>query len=101
MKDNPKHSDGLSKRRKIIDTFKINLNRCILCNICVDVCNFDAIEMSHEHEQERYVRDGARADLPTLLSLGKAFQAETGWKPTQAKNIGRPDHKSELTTAGA
>lgn len=91
MKDNPQHAEGKSKRRKIIDEFEINLNRCILCRICVDVCNFDAIEMSHEHEQSRYVRDGSRADLPALLEMGKVYQAETGWQPTQAKNIGRPD----------
>ena len=91
MKDNPQHPEGMSKRRKIIDEFEINLNRCILCRICVDVCNFDAIEMSHEHEQSRYVRDGSRADLPELLEMGKVYQHDTGWQPTQKKNIGRPD----------
>ncbi len=49
MEDNPKFADGTSHRRKIIEIFEINLNRCILCGICVDVCAFDAIEMSHEH----------------------------------------------------
>ncbi len=91
MKDNPQHAEGKSKRRKIIDEFEINLNRCILCGICVDVCNFDAIEMSHEHEQSRYMRDGSRADLSELLEMGKVYQRDTGWQPTQAKNIGRPD----------
>ena len=95
MKDNPQHSEGKSKRRKIIDEFEINLNRCILCGICVDVCNFDAIEMSHEHEQSRYVRDGSRVDLPALLEMGKVYQHDTGWKPTQAKNIGRPDEAEQ------
>ena len=95
MKDNPQHAEGKSKRRKIIDEFGINLNRCILCGICVDVCNFDAIEMSHEHEQSRYVRDGSRADLPALLAMGKVYQADTKWEPMQAKNIGRPDPDTE------
>ena len=63
MHDNPKAVDGTSHRRKIIETFEINLNRCILCGICVDVCNFDAIEMSHEHELASFERTGARADL--------------------------------------
>ena len=98
MKDNPQHAEGKSKRRKIIDEFEINLNRCILCGICVDVCNFDAIEMSHEHEQSRYVRDGARADLPALLEMGKAYQAKTEWQPTQQKNIGRPDASPARTS---
>ncbi len=89
MKDNPLHADGKSRRRKIVEEFEINLGRCIVCGICVDVCNFDAIEMSHEHELGKYARNGNRVDLPELLDMGKQFQQETGWKPTQAKNIGR------------
>ena len=37
MKDNPLQQEGLSHRKKIVDSFEINLNRCILCGICVDV----------------------------------------------------------------
>ncbi len=66
MKDNPKNAEGTSRRRKIIDVFEINLGRCILCAICVDVCNFDAIEMSHEHELSKYQHNSNRADLPGL-----------------------------------
>ena len=94
MKDNPLHAEGKSRRRKIIDTFEINLGRCILCRICVDVCNFDAIEMSHEHELSKYERNGNRFDLDQLLDLGKVYQAETGWVPTQPeKNSGVPVEK--------
>ena len=91
MMDNPKHADATSRRRKIVDTFEINLGRCILCGICVDVCNFDAIEMSHEHELSKYERNGNRVDLMELLDMGKRFQSETGWVPTNpAKNSGVP-----------
>ena len=94
MKDNPLHAAGDSKRRKIIDEFEINLGRCILCGICVDVCNFDAIEMSHEHELSKYERDGNRVDLPTLLDMGKEYQASTAWTPRQPeKNSGVPKPK--------
>ena len=81
MKDNPLHQEGRSSRRKIVETFEINLNRCILCGICVEVCNFDAIVMSHEHEMSTYQRNGDRVDLPALLEIGKKFQAETDWIP--------------------
>ena len=81
MKDNPLRAEGKSTRRKIVDSFEINLGRCILCAICVDVCNFDAIEMSHEHELSKYARNGNRTDLEKLLEMGKAFQTEVGWKP--------------------
>ena len=76
MTDNPLHQEGRSSRRKIVETFEINLNRCILCGICVEVCNFDAIVMSHEHEMSTYQRNGDRVDLPALLEIGKKFQAE-------------------------
>ena len=83
MQDNPKFTEGTSHRRKIIELFEINLNRCIICGICEDVCAFDAIEMSHEHELSSFARNGARADLGDLLELGQKFQAEVGW---DAKN---------------
>lgn len=92
MKDNPQHPDG-SRRRKIIDVFEINLGRCILCSICVDVCNFDAIEMSHEHERGRYARNANRVDLDDLLVMGKKYQEQTGWQPLQEKNVGTPKPK--------
>jgi len=81
MKDNPLHKEGQSPRRKIVDEFEINLNRCILCGICVEVCNFDAIVMSHEHEMSTYQRNGDRVDLPALLKIGTKYQEETGWIP--------------------
>jgi NADH-quinone oxidoreductase subunit I len=94
MKDNPLHTEEKSRRRKIIDTFEINLGRCILCGICVDVCNFDAIEMSHEHELSKYERNGNRVDLDQLIDMGKVYQAETGWVPTNPeKNSGVPVKK--------
>ena len=94
MKDNPLHVGGKSRRRKIIDEFEINLGRCILCGICVDVCNFDAIEMSHEHERGKYERNGNRVDLEQLLVMGTQFQSDTGWQPTQPKkNSGVPVKK--------
>ena len=88
MHDNPNFTEGTSHRRKIIETFEINLNRCILCGICVDVCAFDAIEMSYEHELASYARTGARADLDLLLGLGRKYQAEVGWQAENAeKNV--------------
>ena len=67
---------------KIVDEFEINLNRCILCGICVDVCNFDAIVMTHEHEESGISRDGSRMDLSGLLEIGGRYQTQTGWQPS-------------------
>ena len=102
MKDNPLAAEGKSSRRKIIDQFEINLGRCILCAICVDVCNFDAIEMSHEHELSKYQRDGNRLDLPGLLQLGNEYQSEVSWTPKQPeKNSGVPKVRPATAEAPA
>lgn len=81
MKDNPLSKEGKSHRKKIIETFEINYGRCILCGICEEVCAFDAITMSHEHEIGSMARNGRRVGLDRLLEYGKAYQAETGWRP--------------------
>jgi formate hydrogenlyase subunit 6/NADH:ubiquinone oxidoreductase subunit I len=91
MSDNARFASGESTRKKIIEKFEINLGRCILCGICVDVCNFDAIEMSQEHELSKFERNANRADLKTLLVMGKTWQSQTSWTPTKTKNIGDPD----------
>jgi len=91
MMDNPKYAEGKSRRRKIINDFEINLGRCILCGICVDVCNFDAIEMTHEHELSKFQRNSNRVNLQRLVEMGKEFQQETNWNPSQPeKNSGLP-----------
>ncbi|MBI4338530.1 MAG: NADH-quinone oxidoreductase subunit I [Chloroflexi bacterium] len=91
MKDNPLFKEGKSKRRKIVDDFEINLGRCILCGICVEVCNFDAIEMSHQHELSVVVRNGNRADLQQLLAMGRDYQKEMGWKPKGGEEAAKPE----------
>jgi len=85
MKDNPLHATGKSSRRKIVSEFEINLGRCILCNICVEVCNFDAIEMSHDHELSKYRRNDNRVNLTQLLEMGKIYQEEVSWQPPKSK----------------
>ena len=94
MKDNPAFSDGKSGRRKIIEEFEINLGRCILCGIWVDVCHFDAIAMSHEHELSKYERNGNRVDLGRLIEMGSQYQQKVKWSPKQPeKNSGLPKVK--------
>ncbi len=77
MKDNPNHKSvgGTSTRRKIIDKFWIDYARCMRCNICVEVCNFDAIAMNNTwqgHELSVHDRKDLVLDLPQLLALHRA-----------------------------
>ncbi len=101
MKDNPLHEEGKSSRRKIVDTFEINLNRCILCGICVEVCNFDAIVMTHEHEMSTFSRNGDRVDLPKLLEIGYKFQQETDWIPPTKRAKAQESDNSDAAAAPA
>jgi formate hydrogenlyase subunit 6/NADH:ubiquinone oxidoreductase subunit I len=83
MKDNPKFKTGESKRRKIIDRFWIDYGRCMRCNICVEVCNFDAIAMNNTwqgHELSRYDRKDLVLDLQQLLAQSKAGHIKE-WVP--------------------
>jgi formate hydrogenlyase subunit 6/NADH:ubiquinone oxidoreductase subunit I len=84
MKDNPKFADGTSKRRKIIDQFFIDYGRCMRCNICVEVCNFDAIAMNNTwagHELSTEDRKELVMDLDQLLALHKTKDPGTRIKP--------------------
>ena len=74
MKDNPLHADGKSKRRKIIDEFFIDYGRCMRCNICVEVCNFEAIAMNNTwagFELSSYDRRDLVLDVDDLLRQSK------------------------------
>ncbi len=75
MKDNPLFEQGKSKRRKIVDRFYIDYARCMRCDICVEVCNFDAIVLNNTwsgHELSRYDRRDLVFDVEDLLAESKA-----------------------------
>jgi formate hydrogenlyase subunit 6/NADH:ubiquinone oxidoreductase subunit I len=83
MMDNPKHAEGTSKRRKILDEFYIDYGRCMRCNICVEVCNFDAIAMNNTwtgHELSSVDRQDLVMDRDQLLALSKNMQIRP-WTP--------------------
>ena len=95
MKDNPNFAAGKSKRKKIVDKFYIDYARCMRCDICVEVCNFDAIVMNNTWqgvELSRYDRQELVMDLPALLRQSKTGELEdpfrepmgvahSGWAP--------------------
>jgi len=78
MKDNPKFKEGTSKRRKIVDEFEIRMERCILCQICVEVCNFNAIRMSDLHEEADLGRGELIMTKEKLFEQGRAYQKRAG-----------------------
>ena len=74
MKDNPRFKTGESTKRKIVDDFQIRMERCILCGICVEVCNFDAIAMTHVHEEGAGTRGKLIFDMADLHRIGMEYQ---------------------------
>lgn len=71
MKDNEKAAEGKSSRRKIVDQYELDISRCMLCNICVEVCPFDALKMSHYYEFACYNPEELVFDLDKLLEMGE------------------------------
>ena len=89
MKDNPNHKSvgGTSSRRKIIDKFWIDYARCMRCNICVEVCNFDAIAMNNTwsgHEMSVHDRKDLVMDLQQLTTQSHSGQIKE-WVPVLGK----------------
>jgi NADH-quinone oxidoreductase subunit I len=84
MRDNPKFAEGTSKRRKIVDQFFIDYGRCMRCNICVEVCNFDAIAMNNTwqgHELSMFDRKDLVMDRDQLMALSRDRQIRP-WVPS-------------------
>jgi NADH-quinone oxidoreductase subunit I len=79
MTDNPLFAEGKSKRRKIVERFYIDYARCMRCDICVEVCNFDAIVMNNTWagaEVSRFDRGDLVMDLPILLAQSKSGELD-------------------------
>ena len=89
MMDNPKHAEGDSTRRKIVDYFDLNVADCIMCGLCVEYCNFDAIIMSDNFDASQYARPNLVCDLEQLLEAGKEQEAKGRWSPPEAKKSQR------------
>jgi len=109
MKDNPKFATGESKRKKIIDKFYLDYARCMRCDICVEVCNFDAIVMNNTWEGielSRYDRNDLVMDKDALMHQHRSGQlrdpfrepmgvAHSGWNPV----IDEGDEHAALASA--
>lgn len=102
MMDNPKHAEGDSSRRKIVEYFDLNVADCIMCGLCVEYCNFDAIIMSDNFDASQDARSNLVFDLEQLLEAGKEQEAKGRWSPPEAKKSQRrATSQSSGTATGA
>ncbi len=89
MKDNPKFVAEESTRRKIVDDFELNIADCIMCGLCVDYCNFDAIVMSDNFELSKPSRTELVQGLDQLLDGGRDQVARGRWSAPETKKSQR------------
>lgn len=121
MKDNPKFAEGKSKRKKIVDSFYLDYARCMRCDICVEVCNFDAIVMNNTWkgvELSCFDRQDLVMDKESLLKQSRTGQlldpfrepmgvAHSGWSPHKeegddaAESASHPQSSDASAPAGA
>ena len=89
MKDNPKFTAEESTRRKIVDDFELNIADCIVCGLCVDYCNFDAIVMSDNFELSKQSRTQLVQGLDKLLEGGRDQVMRGRWSAPETKKSQR------------
>jgi NADH-quinone oxidoreductase subunit I len=83
--------DEKGKPRQRPKVFDIDISVCMQCQICVEVCPFDAIKMDNDYEKARYDRFNELVErLPDLLKPNEYYQKI---KPTGA---GEVDAKRKL-----
>lgn len=80
------------RRKKLnIDEFSIDMSRCMLCNLCVEACPFEAITMSDHYEMADYELEGLVFDKEELVRLYKTtntamvLQGHT-WTPDEPQD---------------
>ena len=84
LQKNPAFDEGASNHKSVIKDFYIDFGRCMRCNICVEICPFDAIAMLPEwegHEQSKYDRHELVMDLDDLLAPSRANPDLPFWIP--------------------
>jgi ferredoxin len=84
MIDNPRHAEGTSDRRKIVEKFWIDYARCMRCNICIEVCPFEAIVMDNNwsgHEHAAYDRRDLHMDIDDLTQASRAGLLTVPFRP--------------------
>jgi NADH-quinone oxidoreductase subunit I len=77
--------DEKGKPRQRPRVFDIDISVCMQCQICVEVCPFDAIKMDNDYEKSQYGRfDDLVEHLPDLLKSNEYYNKI---KPTEAKAV--------------
>lgn len=77
--------DAKGKPQQRPKVFDIDISVCMQCQICVEVCPFDAIKMDNDYEKSEYGRFTELVDhLPDLLKSNDYYRQI---KPTEANAV--------------
>ena len=77
--------DEKGKPQQRPKVFDIDISVCMQCQICVEVCPFDAIKMDNNYEKSQYGRFGELVEhLPELLKSNEYYNKI---KPTEATAV--------------
>ena len=77
--------DEKGKPQQRPKVFDIDISVCMQCQICVEVCPFDAIKMDNDYEKSQYGRfDELVEHLPDLLKSNEYYNRI---KPTEASKV--------------
>ncbi len=57
-------------KKRVIDSFTMNIGLCMFCGMCEEVCPVDAIRMSDHYELASFTRDELLCDRAKLNQMG-------------------------------
>lgn len=96
IKSNGKRESAVTgKKRQYADEFTLDLSACIQCELCVQVCNSDAIFMVCEPEQPVYLREDLVLCLDRLRANARERTASWG-KGTLLQEMQEPKPKADV-----
>ncbi len=93
-----RESPVTGKKRQYADEFTLDLSACIQCELCVQVCNSDAIVMVREPEVPTYRREDLVLDIEKLRANAKERHAAWG-KGTNLQEMQDSKPKGEAKAA--
>jgi len=74
------------KNKKTLDKFIYRFDTCIVCNICIEMCPFDAIEMSLDFETAVFDRRDLIEQLDLPGATLRKEESETNTEKNTQKN---------------